>query len=187
MKYIKCEPLTKEDEFECVEEKDWPRLIGSIQGYILKLIGGSKEKYENQKEMYQEVWVRLLRKSHLFDPNKGRYTTWSTDYIIDAIRKWKKKQHFIHLPQYLVGKHVPPSVLLSEKVPEPLYEDAIQEDVSVFLKVLNDTEKRIVEMSLSGKTNSEIALELSASKQYVSKILLGAEEKIRRCFQHSVT
>ncbi len=89
--------LTKAEEFECVQNKNYIKLLNSIEPYI-KYMVGRRFKGIEYKDAYQASWLRLLKSVHNFDPNKGKLTTWVTYNLRDCFSRFKNRQSLVKIP-----------------------------------------------------------------------------------------
>jgi RNA polymerase sigma-70 factor, ECF subfamily len=79
-------------EVEAALSTLYDRYSRTVFGVGLKLLGGDRSSAE---EVVQEVFVKVWRSSHTFDPSRGRFSTWlyrvTRNVALDLYRKHASK------------------------------------------------------------------------------------------------
>lgn len=123
------------------------------------------------EDITQEVFMTLWQKAYLFDPMRGRFSTWLLNITrhraIDILRQQRRRI------QPTLSLEASPEAQESTASDQPVEE--IQRELHLLLRALPDNQRQAIELSyFYGYTHEEIARQLNLPLGTVkSRILLG--------------
>ena len=146
-----------------------PRIKGFFQGQ-----GSSADKAD---EVVQEAMVNVWRKSHLFDPNKAKASTWiftiARNSRIDLLRKENRPEPDFTDPSFFMDE---------EPRPDEIYErDDEAKKLQVVLAQLPEEQSEVLRLAFfEQKAHAEIAEELSLPLGTVKSRIRLAFKRLRK-------
>lgn len=151
-------------------------------GFILK----SLNLNPIDDDLFSVGLIGLVKAINTFNPDKGvKFTTYATPVIRNEILMTFKKKQIIPTfsldePYQLENGDL---INLSETIADSgRFEDEVIADMQIkqIFSTLSDREKKIVSLSMDGKTQREIAEILGVSQSYISRIIKLIYKKWRK-------
>src|SRR5215208_722314 len=142
-------------EVEAALSTLYDRYSRTVFGVGLKLLGGDRSSAE---EVVQEVFLKVWRSSHTFDPSRGSFSTWLYRVTRSvALDLYRKRAHKVR--QVSNGEmHIAAVRDLSDGPQEVVDESWLTWRVSMALEVLDAPHREVIELAyFSGLSQREIS------------------------------
>lgn len=153
-----------------------------IVGLVLKSLNLNTQ----DEDLYSIGMIGVVKAVSTFNPDKGvKFSTYATPVIRNEILATRRKKriipaHSLDEPYQLENGDL---VNFSEMVADSKrFEDEVVADMQIkqMLSTLSDREKKIVSLSMDGKTQTEIAEVCGISQSQVSRIIKSIYKKWRK-------
>lgn len=172
--------LWAEERSDYAKEQVVLNNVGMV-GHVLK----SLNLNPIDDDLFSAGLIGLVKVINTFNPDKGvKFTTYATPVIRNEIlmtfRKKRITTTFSLDEPYDLGNGE--SVYFSEMIADSKsFEDEAIADVQIkqIFSTLSDREKKIISLSMDGKTQYEIADILGLSQSYISRIIKSIRKKWR--------
>ena len=155
--------------------------VGMV-GLILKSLNLNTQ----DEDLYSIGMIGVVKAVNTFNPDKGvKFSTYATPIIRNEILMTFRKKRIIPAfsldESYNLGNGE--SIDFSEMIADSSrFEEEVIADIQMerMLSTLSDREKKIVSLSMDGKTQKEIAEILGLSQSYISRIIKSICKKWRK-------
>lgn len=155
--------------------------VGMV-GLILKSLNLNTQ----DEDLYSIGMIGVVKAVNTFNPDKGvKFTTYATPVIRNEILMTLKKKRII--PAFSLDEAYDfgngDSVNFSEMIADNRrFEDEVIADIQMkqIFSTLSDREKKIISLSMDGKTQTEIAQTCGMSQSNVSRIAKSIHKKWRK-------
>lgn len=150
--------------------------------------------YANKKHISAEKWydvlaIAICKAARTFDSDKGKFSTWAYRFMDNELRTcWNKENKKSKIPESFMLSY--DATNNNEDVEYndsyincfsdiEAYEDIVQSTMMLdIVNDMNDIEKRVFELVLSGYMQQEIAAEVGRTRQQVGRIVNGIRCKV---------
>lgn len=147
----------------------------TLYGVIFRMVGDEAEA----KDILQDAFVKIWKKSKMYDPSKGKLFTWLMSIVrnqaIDLIRKNKR-----------AGKiHGDASDVVMEVTVADNADLSLNYDIQKVLAQLDDHQRELIEHSyIFGYTHPQIAEKFDMPLGTVKTRIRGAMQQLRTIFNN---
>lgn len=138
------------------------------------------------EDLFQIGLIGLVKTINTFNPDKGvKFTTYATPIIRNEILMTLRKKRIIPAfsldEEYRLdnGDSVPRGDMIP---PENSFENFVHSKISLNIKIagMSEREKKILNLSASGKNQYQIAEEMGLSQPYISRILKKIQKELSK-------
>ena len=166
------------EEIDAALSRLYDRYSRTVFGVGLKLLGGDRSSAE---EVVQEVFLKVWRSSHTFDPSRGSFSTWlyrvTRNVALDLYRKRTSR-----IRPVADGDSQIASARDSSAGPEQVVDDSwLSWRISRALEGLETTQREVIELAyFQGLSQREISQRTGVPLGTVKSRTSSAMKRLRR-------
>lgn len=127
------------------------------------------------EDIKQEALLGLWKACTTYDKDKSQFSTYAAQCILNQVRQVLRKRSYepdIVSLSTPVGGYEEEGLTLESMIEDPV--PSIDEgyiDLKDFLRGLNERDKKLIRLRLQGKTQKQIAQEMSLAQSYCSRLI----------------